>query len=131
LSKAAPPPSKTRPPRKISIVKVVGPRAKPTPQGTSEIELAFAKPVEVSNFFCLLDVPASSDGVHDEGPGMAYGCERAAHMMAFDNLGDDSLPDVHKIPSPKGAGEKRPAPPPSISAWFLCCIFALFQQTLM
>jgi hypothetical protein len=94
----------------------------------SEIELAFAKPVEVSNFFCLLDVSASSHGVHDEGPDMAYSCERAARMMAFDNLGDDSLPDVHKIPSPKGAGEKRPAPLSSISAWFLCCILPCFNR---
>jgi hypothetical protein len=47
-SQVVPPPSKTGPPRKISVVKVVHPRAKPGPQGTSEIELALAKPVGVS-----------------------------------------------------------------------------------
>jgi hypothetical protein len=114
-SKAPPPPSKTGPPKKISIVKIVQPRAKPEPQGTSEIELALTKPVGVSKFFCLLDVPASSRGVRDKGPAMTYGSERTACVMAFNNLGDDSFPDVRKTPSPKRTGEKRLAPLPSIS----------------
>jgi hypothetical protein len=61
--------------------------------------------------------------VHDKGP--------AAHVMAFENLSDDSSPDVPKTLSPKRTGEKRPTPPPSLSGWFLRCIFALFWQALM
>jgi hypothetical protein len=81
----------------------------------SKIELVLVKPVGVSKFFCLLDVPTSSHGLRDEGPATVYGGEHAAHVMAFDNLGDDSLLDVRKTPSPKRTGEKHPAPPPSIS----------------
>jgi hypothetical protein len=113
--KTALPPSKMGPPKKISIVKVVQPRAKPGLQVMSEIELALTKLVGVSKIFCLLDLLASSHGLHDEGPAMAYGGERAAHVMAFNNLGDDSSPDVRNTPSPKRTREKRPAPPPSIS----------------
>jgi hypothetical protein len=65
-------------------VKVVDLRAKPEPQGMSEIELALMRPVGVSKIFCLLDVPASSHGVHAEGPTVAYGGEHAARVMAFD-----------------------------------------------
>jgi hypothetical protein len=112
-------------------VKVVDLRAKPEPQGMSETELALMRPVGVSKFFCLLDVPASSHGVHAEGPTVAYGGEHAARVMAFDNLGDDSSPDVCKTLSPARTREKCPAPPPSLSGCFLHCIFALFQQALM
>jgi hypothetical protein len=34
------------PPRKISIVKVIRPKAKPVPRGTSKIELVLAKLLE-------------------------------------------------------------------------------------
>jgi hypothetical protein len=97
-SKAVPPPSKIGPPRKISIVKVVHLRAKPEPQDTSEIELALVKLIGVSKKICLLDVPASSHEVRNKGPTTAYGGECIAHVVAFDNLGDDSSPDVRKTP---------------------------------
>jgi hypothetical protein len=116
---------------KISIVKVVRPRAKLVPQGTSEIELALPKLVGVSKFFCLLDVPASTHEIRDKGPAVAYGGECVAHVMAFDNLGDDSLPDICRTPTPRRTGETHPAPPPSLSGWILRCIFTLFWQTLM
>jgi hypothetical protein len=63
LSKAALPPSKMGPPRKISIVKVIRPRAKPGPQSMLEIGLVSAKPVLVPKNFCLQYVPASSHGI--------------------------------------------------------------------
>jgi hypothetical protein len=119
------------PPRKISVVKVVRPRANLGPQGMSEIQLALVKPVGVSKKNCLLDVLTSSHGVHDKGPTAAYGGERTARLVAFYNLGDDSSPDVRKTPSPKRTGEKHPTPPPSLSGWFLRCIFTLFWQALM
>jgi hypothetical protein len=37
---------------------MVRPRVKLGPQSMLEIELTLAKPVEVSNFFCLLDASA-------------------------------------------------------------------------
>jgi hypothetical protein len=52
LSQATP--SKMGLPKKINNVKVVQPKVKPRPQGRSEIELALAKPVGVSNFFLLI-----------------------------------------------------------------------------
>jgi hypothetical protein len=125
-SKAVPPPSMMGPLRKVNVVKVVRLRAKPGPQSTSEIELALVKSVGVSKKICLLDVPASSHGVHDEGPAMVHGGEHATHVVSFDNLGHDSSPGVRKTPSTKRTREKHPAPPPSLSSWFLHCICALF-----
>jgi hypothetical protein len=57
---------------------------------------------------------------------MAYSGERTARVVAFDNLGDDSSPDVRKTPSPKRTGEKHLAPLSSLFGWFLHCIFTLF-----
>jgi hypothetical protein len=37
--------------------------------------------------------------------------ERAARVVAFDNLADDSSPEIHGVPSPKQTEEMAPAPP--------------------
>jgi hypothetical protein len=122
LCRGAPPPSNTAPPlskagpsKKIGVVKVICPRVKAGLQGTSEIELALAKPVGISKKFCLLDVAAPSHGLHGAGLSVAHAGERAARVASFDNLGDDLSPDVCQTPPPKKAGEKCAAPPPSIS----------------
>jgi hypothetical protein len=44
-------PSKATPPKKTSVLKVVGPKAKPGPRGTSEIELALMKLIGVYKNF--------------------------------------------------------------------------------
>jgi hypothetical protein len=54
-------------PKKINILKEVRPKARPRPNGTSEIELTLTKPIRVSKKFCLLDVPSSSHVPHDQG----------------------------------------------------------------
>jgi hypothetical protein len=100
--------SKTMPPRKIGIVKVVRPRVKPEPQGTSEIELALAG---VSKFFCLLDVSSSSHCRHAGGAAVAKADERAARVAAFDNIGDDSSLDVRKATLPQESEERLPPTP--------------------
>jgi hypothetical protein len=61
------PPPKIGPAKKISILKIAQLKAKPGPPGTSEIELALARPVEMSKKFLLLDVAASSHGLHAAG----------------------------------------------------------------
>jgi hypothetical protein len=74
-SKMAPPPSKRGPSRKISIVKMAQPKAKPGPQSTSEIELALAKPIGVSKKFRLLDGTTPSYGLNVGGLTMTHvGC---------------------------------------------------------
>jgi hypothetical protein len=88
------------PPPQIGIVKMVRPKAKLRPQGTSKIELSLTKPIGVSKFFCLLDAPSSSHGPHDEALAMTKVGECAARVVAFDNLGDDSSPNVHETPLP-------------------------------
>jgi hypothetical protein len=93
-------PSKTVPPKKIGIMKLVQPKAKLEPQGMSEMELAPAKPVGVSKKFCLLDAPSSSHGPRDSGLATTKVGERTARVVAFDNLGDDSSPDVRETPMP-------------------------------
>jgi hypothetical protein len=75
-----------------------------------EIELAVAKPIEVSKKFHLLDVADSSHGLHAAGIAATH----AAQVLAFDNLDDDSLPDVRKTPSPAKMVEKRVSLPPSV-----------------
>jgi hypothetical protein len=52
----------------------------------SEIELALARPVVVSKKFHLLDVVTLSHGFDATGVTMT----RAARMLAFNNLHDDS-----------------------------------------
>jgi hypothetical protein len=43
--------AKAVPPKKMSVVKVIWPKDKLGPRGTSEIELVLAKPVECLKFF--------------------------------------------------------------------------------
>jgi hypothetical protein len=51
-SKMAPPPlPKMGPAKKISILKIARPKAKPRTRGTSEIELALERPVGMSKNF--------------------------------------------------------------------------------
>jgi hypothetical protein len=125
-----PPLSKLGPARKIGIVKIPRPKAMPRPQGTSEIELALVRLVGVSKMICLLDVAALSHGVHAMGLSMTH-VEHAARVLAFDNLGDDSLPDVCETISPKRVGGKRASPLPLTSSVFLCFNFALSSRALM
>jgi hypothetical protein len=63
-SKTAPPPSKPGPARKISVMKIARPKAKPGPPSTSKIELVLAKPIGVSKKFHPLDVTAPSYGIN-------------------------------------------------------------------
>jgi hypothetical protein len=104
-------PSKTAPPRMTNIVNVMWVKAKPEPQVVSEIELALAKPVGVSKNFWLLDVPAPSRGHHPKGRSVTHAAERVVCVVAFDNRGEDSSPDVRQTPSPKKAEAKRLATP--------------------
>jgi hypothetical protein len=97
-------------------VKVVCLRVKIGPQGTSEIELALAKPVGMPKKNFLLDVAAPSHGVCGASLSMARAGERATRVPAFNNLGDDSSPDVRKTPSPKMVGERCASPLPSTSS---------------
>jgi hypothetical protein len=66
-------------------------------QGMPKIELALMKPVGISKFFCLLDVVAPSHGHRGVGLAMIHAGERAARMVAFDNLGDEKV--VEKSPA--------------------------------
>jgi hypothetical protein len=110
-SKMAPPLSKPGPARKISIVMITHPKAEPGLRGKSEIQLALTKSIRVSQKFCLLDVAALSHKLHIAG----IATIRGARVPTFDNLGDDSLPDVHKTPSPEKVGEKCASLLPSTS----------------
>jgi hypothetical protein len=87
------------PMKKISILKLVQPKAKLGLQGTSEIELVFVKLIGVSKKLCLLDLPGSSHGPRDKDHVVTKVDERAACVMAFDNLGDDSSLDIRGSPS--------------------------------
>jgi hypothetical protein len=98
----------------MSVLKLVRSRAKIGVQGTSEIELALAKPVGISNFFCLLDATAPSHGLRGVGLTTVHVGERATRVAAFDNLGDDCSPDFRRTPSLKKAMEKSVAPLPSM-----------------
>jgi hypothetical protein len=52
-------------------------------------------------------------------------------VSAFDNLDDDSSPDVHRTPPPKKTEEKRVFSPPPASDEFLRLSFVLLRQALM
>jgi hypothetical protein len=54
-----------------------------------------------------------------------------ARVPTFDNLDDDSLLGVQKIPSPKRIAEKRTCPSPSMSGEFLLFQFHLFPHALI
>jgi hypothetical protein len=94
---------KVAPVKKVSVLKIVLPKLRPGPRGTSEIELTLMKPIGVSKKFCFSDVPSSSLGQRNEvGPtaqmpgGMVTKAagERAAHVIRFAGLGDSS-PNTH------------------------------------
>jgi hypothetical protein len=85
------------------------------------MELALAKPIEVSKKVRPSDVAASSQGPHAMGATMT----RAARVPVFDNLGDDSSPDVHKTTSPTMMIGKCTSPPPSVSGE-LCLLGSYF-----
>jgi hypothetical protein len=68
------------------------------------------KPVGVSKKFRLLDVADSSHGPYTIGVASTH----AAQVPAFDNISDDSSPDVHKTASSKKTVEKHASPPPSV-----------------
>jgi hypothetical protein len=54
----------------------------------------------------------------------------AARVPTFNNLGDDSSPDVHKTPSPERMMEKPASPPAVVSGEFLLISFILFTTCL-
>jgi hypothetical protein len=76
---------------------VIRPKANPSSRGTSEIELALAKPIGTSKNFCFLDVSSSSHGPHNKGhPIIQTVSEHASRVVTFDNLDADSSPDFAK-----------------------------------
>jgi hypothetical protein len=129
-SKMTPPLSKVGPSKKIGVVKVICPRVKTGPLGMLEIELALAKPVGVSKKICLLDVADLTHGLHCAGLNMAPTGECVARVAAFDNLGDDSSPDVRKTPSPKNMGRYVHLLHRRHLVSFFCCSFALLPRAL-
>jgi hypothetical protein len=133
-SRVVPPPPKVGPTKKVSVLKVSCPKARPGQQGMPMIELALAKPLRVSKKFRLLDVV-------DLSQACATGSmtTRTAWVPTFDNLGDDSSLDVRESPSPGTTMEKPASPPPLASGVFLRFSFTIltvglddfFLQTLL
>jgi hypothetical protein len=81
---------------------VIHPKAKLGPKGMSEIELILAKLIRVSKIFCFSDVLGSSQSQCDEGQcKIETIVERSPRVITFDNLGDDSSPDIHEASPPK------------------------------
>jgi hypothetical protein len=115
------PPPKVGQAKKLGILKIAQPKAKPGPRGRSEIELALSKLVGVSKKFHILDVAASS---HARTTGATT--TRTVRVPAFDNLGDDSSSDVCEARSPRKMMEKLVSPPPLVSGEFLCFSFTIF-----
>jgi hypothetical protein len=121
-------PSITRLSRKMGIVKIARPKAKPRPQGTFEIEWALVKLVGVSKKFCLLDVAAPSRRPLTGGATVTR-IERAARVVAFKNFGDDSSPNVRKTPSPKRIAKRHASPLPSMSdEFFWYALITVLQE---
>jgi hypothetical protein len=105
---------KMAPLKKISIVKVIRPKAKPGPRDMSEIEFTLTKPVGVSKNFCFSDISNSSQSQHDKGCRvMKVVHEHTSRVISFDNLGD-SLPEARKA-SPRGKAAFVSLPPPLIT----------------
>jgi hypothetical protein len=73
--------------------------------------------------FCLLDVAASS---HTRVVGTTMTC--TARVLAFDNLGDESSPDVREAPSPANTMVKLMFPLPSVSGELFHFSFAIFHE---
>jgi hypothetical protein len=96
-------------------------KVKPRSCGMSEIELALAKPIGVFKKFRLLDVAASSHRPRT----MGVATSRAARVPTFDNLDDDSSPEVCKTPSPKQTIQEHTSLPPLVSSKFLRFSFTL------
>jgi hypothetical protein len=61
---------------------------------------------------CLLDASSSSHGPCSGCPTATKASEHTARVLAFNNLGDDSSPDVHETPLPQESKEERLPPPP-------------------
>jgi hypothetical protein len=89
------------------------------------------KPVGVSKFFCLLDVPGSFHSPRDEGHAATKVYERAARVVVFDNLDDDSLSDICGSPRPKRLKRCLRHFRHLYLACFLCYAFILLQWVLM
>jgi hypothetical protein len=119
-SKMAPPRPKVGSSKKVGVLMIARPKAKPGPQGTSEIELALAKTIGVSKKFCLLDVAASSHEPY------AVGATTTARVLAFDNLDDDSLIDLCETPPQQKMIEKCACLPHFVSGEVFYFSFALF-----
>jgi hypothetical protein len=113
-SKMVPPPPKAELAKKAGVLKIARLKARPGLRGMSEIELALMKHVGVSNNFHILDVASSSCGPHATGAIATL----TARVLAFDNLADDSSPDVRKTPSPGNMMEKHASSPPLVSGEF-------------
>jgi hypothetical protein len=119
--------------KKVGVLKISHPKARLGPRGTSTIELALAKPLGVSKKFHLLDVAALSQ-VRATGVVTTH----TAQVPAFNNLNDDSSPDVREAPSPGATMEKVASQPPSAYGEFLRFSFVIlfvglddfFLQTL-
>jgi hypothetical protein len=101
---------KMTPPKK-TVIKVVRPKAKPGPRGTSEIELIPMKPNGVFKNFCLSDVPSSSQSQRDEDHrAIETVGEHASHVITFDNIDNDPSPDVRETSPPRKIAEVPPLP---------------------
>jgi hypothetical protein len=132
-SRVVPPSPKAGLTKKVSVLKISHPKARPGLRGMSVIELALMKPLGVFKKFHLLDVADSSQAC-TTGITMTH----TTRVSAFDNLSDDSSPDVCEAPSPGATMEKLASPPPLASGEFLRFNFAiltvgldeLFLQTL-
>jgi hypothetical protein len=83
-SRVVPPPPKAGPTKKVGVLKISHPTARLGLRGTSTIELALAKPPEVSKMFRLIDVAASSRA-HATGVVRTH----TTRVVAFDNLGNE------------------------------------------
>jgi hypothetical protein len=75
----------------------------------------------VSKKFHLLDVAALSHA-HAAGATVTH----TARVPAFNDLDDDSSPDVHEAPSPGKTMDKLVSPLPSVSAEYLHLSFTIF-----
>jgi hypothetical protein len=124
-SRVVPPSPKEGPTKKVSVLKISHAKAQPGPRGTSTIEFALAKPLEVFKKFRLLDVVASS-----QARATGISTTHTTQVLAFNNLDDDSSPNVLEAPSPRAAMEKHASPPPSAFGEFLRFNFAIVTMGL-
>jgi hypothetical protein len=87
-------------------------------------------PIGVSENFCFLDLLGSSHGPRDEDRIVTKVDERGAHVMAFNNLGDDSSSDIHEAPLPRVTEEVPPPSPPFMPSEFVHYTFVLLYWNL-